>query len=316
MDPYDLGEDEAVITTSIGVALYPDAGDCVDVLLKSADAAMYIAKEQGRNGYHVLTHLEPDVGKARLRVERDLRIAVERGELELYYQPLVTPTGTIAGAEALLRWDRRQGKPLSADALVAMLEDTGLMGSVGDWVIRQACGQLKRWHMLVNRVSVNLSARQLAHAAFANNVLAALEDTGTEPSQLELEVTEAMLMKGGGRSEQALRRLHDEGVRIALDDFGTGYSSLSYLRQFPVDALKVDQSFVADLPHDASAQSVVRAIVSMGHSLGLTVVAEGVETYDQHRWLVAQGCDLLQGYFDGPPAPPESDEWQRRTNPP
>jgi diguanylate cyclase (GGDEF)-like protein len=315
-DPYDLGEEEAVITTSIGVALYPDAGDCVDVLLKSADAAMYMAKEQGRNGFHVVAHLEPDVGKARLRVERDLRLAVENGELEVYYQPVVTPSGAIAGAEALLRWDRRQGKPLSADALVAMLEDTGLIGNVGDWVIRQACTQLKRWRSQVNRISVNLSTRQIAQAAFAENVLATLEETDTDPNRLELEVTEAMLMKAGGRSEAALRRLHDEGLRIVLDDFGTGYSSLSYLRHFPVDALKVDRSFVADLPHDASAQSVVRAIVSMGHSLGLTVVAEGVETYDQHRWLVAQGCDLLQGFFDGAPAPPESDEWQRRTNPP
>jgi len=315
-EPYDLGEDEAVITTSIGVALYPDAGDCVDVLLKSADAAMYIAKEQGRHGFHVLTHLEPDIGKARLRIERDLRTAVEKRELELYYQPVVTPSGAIAGAEALLRWDSRQGKPMAAGALVAMLEDTGLIGPVGEWVIREACNQLKRWRSQVSRVSVNLSARQLANTSFVDNVLAALEETETEPSCLELEVTESMLMKAGGRSESALRRLHDEGVRIVLDDFGTGYSSLSYLRQFPVDALKVDRSFVADLPHDASAQGVVRAIVSMGHSLGLTVVAEGVETYDQHRWLVAQGCDLLQGYFDGPPAPPESDEWQRRTNPP
>src|SRR5262249_43310915 len=162
----------------------------------------------------------------------------------------------------------RQGKPMAADALVAMLEDTGLIGPVGEWVIRQACNQLKRWRSQVSRVSVNLSARQLANASFVDNVLAALEETETEPSCLGLEVTESMLMKAGGRSESALRRLHDEGVRIVLDDFGTGYSSLSYLRQFPVDALKVDRSFVADLPHDASAQSVVRAIVSMGHSLG------------------------------------------------
>src|SRR5205814_463345 len=165
-EPYDLGDEEAVITTSIGVALYPDAGDCVDVLLKSADAAMYIAKQQGRNGYHVLTHLEPDVGKARLRVERDLRAAVEKRELELYYQPMVTPSGVVAGAEALLRWDCRPGKPMAAGALVAMLEDTGLIGTVGDWVIREACNQLKRWRSQVGRISVNLSARQLAHASF------------------------------------------------------------------------------------------------------------------------------------------------------
>src|SRR5262249_42822912 len=182
IEPHDLGEEEAMITTSIGVALYPDAGDCVDVLLKSADAAMYVAKEQGRNGFHVLTHLEPDVGKARLRVERDLRSAVEKRELELYYQPVVTPSGAIAGAEALLRWDRRQGKPMAAGALVAMLEDTGLIGTVGDWVIREACIQLKRWRSQVSRISVNLSARQLAHGAFADNVIVALEQTETEPS--------------------------------------------------------------------------------------------------------------------------------------
>ena len=169
---------------------------------------------------------------------------------------------------------------------------------------------------MTNPTYERLSVRQLAHAEFVDNVLSALEDTETEPSQLELEVTEAMLMKSGGRSEHSLRRLHDLGVRIALDDFGTGYSSLSFLRQFPVDTVKVDKSFVTDLPHDPCARSVVRAIVSMGHSLGLTVVAEGVETYEQHRWLVAQGCDLFQGYFDGAPAPPQSDEWQRRTSPP
>jgi diguanylate cyclase (GGDEF)-like protein len=311
-EPYDLGEDEVMVTTSIGVALYPEAGDSVDVLLKSADAAMYIAKEEGRNGYHVVTKLEPDAGRARLRLEKELRIAVEKQELELYYQPQVTPLGEIVGAEALLRWDRRNKKPMGADQLVAMLEDTGLMNDVGDWVIEEACKQLGRWQGLMNRMSVNLSVRQLARSGFAEHVLAVLERTGVEPWQLELEVTEGMLMKSGARSEQALRRLRDVGVRVALDDFGTGYSSLSYLRRFPVDALKVDQSFVADLPGDPSAQSVVRAIVSMGHNMGLTVIAEGVETDEQQSWLVGVGCDLLQGFFDGAPSPPDSDEWERR----
>jgi diguanylate cyclase (GGDEF)-like protein len=312
-EPYDLGEEEVGVTTSIGVALYPDAGDSVDVLLKSADAAMYIAKEQGRNGFHVLNRREPDAGRARLRLEKELRSSVHNHELTLYYQPQVTPAGELVCAEALLRWDRGGKKPMGASALVAMLEDTGLMNGVGDWIIREACAQFTRWNGHLSRMSVNLSARQLARAGFEEHVLAVLVDTGMEPWQLELEITEGMLMKSGGRSEHALRRLRTAGVRIAIDDFGTGYSSLSYLRRFPIDVLKVDQSFVADLPHDESAQSVIRAITSMGHNLGLTVVAEGVETFDQQRWLIDVGCDLLQGFFDGPPAPPESDEWRRRT---
>ena len=314
-EPYDLGDEEIGVTTSIGVALYPDAGDSVDVLLKSADAAMYVAKEQGRNGFHVLSRREPDAGRARLRLEKELRAAVHNHELTLYYQPQVSPAGELLGAEALLRWDRRHNKPISASALVSMLEDTGLMSSVGEWVISEACAQFVRWHGHMKRMTVNLSARQLARSGFDEHVLSVLSDAGMDPWQLELEITEAMLMKSGGRSEHALRRLRTAGVRIAIDDFGTGYSSLSYLRRFPIDALKVDQTFVADLPHDESAKSVVRAIVSMGHSLGLTVVAEGVETLEQQRWLVDVGCDLLQGFFDGPPAPPESEDWRRRTTP-
>jgi EAL domain-containing protein (putative c-di-GMP-specific phosphodiesterase class I) len=146
-------------------------------------------------------------------------------------------------------------------------------------------------------------------------VLSVLCETGLDPSQLELEITEGMLMRNGGRSEQVLRRLRAAGVRISIDDFGTGYSSLSYLRRFPIDAVKIDQSFVADLPEDESARAVVRTIVAMGHSLGVTVVAEGVETEEQQHWLVDAGCDLLQGYFDGPPAPPNSEEWRRRHTP-
>jgi len=315
-EPYDLGDEELGVTTSIGVALYPDAGDSVDVLLKSADAAMYVAKEQGRNGYHVLSRREPDAGRARLRIEKSLRNAVHNRELTLYYQPQVTPSGDLVGAEALLRWDRAVGeKAIPTSNLVAMLEDTGLMNSVGEWVVREACAQFGRWNGYVNRMSVNLSARQLARSGFEEHVLSVLVDTGMDPSQLELEITEGMLMKGGGRSEHALRRLRAAGVRISLDDFGTGYSSLSYLRRFPIDAVKIDQSFVTDLPHDESARSVVRAIVAMGHSLGVTVVAEGVETKEQQRWLVDAGCDLLQGFFDGPPAPPNSEEWRRRTTP-
>jgi diguanylate cyclase (GGDEF)-like protein len=310
-EPYDLGEDEVIVTTSIGVALYPEAGDSVDVLLKSADAAMYVAKEEG-NGFHILTRLEPDAGRGRLRLERELREAVKNNELELYYQPQVTPSGVIGGAEALLRWDRSYGKPMGAETLVAILEDIGLMNAVGDWVITESCAQLRRWRGLVRRMSVNISERQLARAGFVEHVLDSLDEAELSPEQLELEVTEGMLMKAGGRAEQALRRLRAAGVRVAVDDFGTGYSSLSYLRRFPVDALKVDQSFVADLPDDLSAQSVVRAIVSMGHNLGLTVVAEGVETDDQQSWLVGAGCDLLQGFFDGKPEPANSIEWERR----
>lgn len=315
-DPYDLGEEEIAVTTSIGVALYPDAGDSVDMLLKSADAAMYVAKEQGRNGYHVLSRREPDAGRARLRIEKALRAAVHNHELTLYYQPQVTPSGEVVGAEALLRWDRVLGiKPMPTANLVAMLEDTGLMNSVGEWVVREACAQLARWNGVVHRMSINLSARQLARAGFEEHVLSALSENGLDPSQLELEITEGMLMRNGDRSEHALRRLRATGVRISIDDFGTGYSSLSYLRRFPIDALKIDQSFVADLPDDESARAVVRAIVAMGHSLGVTVVAEGVETEEQQHWLVDAGCDLLQGYFDGPPAPPNSEEWRRRHTP-
>jgi diguanylate cyclase (GGDEF)-like protein len=314
-EPYDLGEEEIGVTTSIGVAIYPDAGDSVDLLLKSADAAMYVAKEQGRNGFHVLSRREPDAGRARLRLEKELRSAVHNHELTLHYQPQVTPAGELVGAEALLRWDRGDRKPMSAGPLVSMLEDIGLMSTVGEWVIREACAQFSRWNGHLTRMSVNLSARQLARGGFDEHVLAVLVDTGMEPWQLELEITESMLMKSGGRSEHALRRLRAAGARIALDDFGTGYSSLSYLRRFPVDALKIDASFVGDLPHDDSAQSVIRAIVAMGHSLGLTIVAEGVETHEQQNWLVDVGCDLLQGFFDGPPAPPDSDDWRRRTTP-
>ena len=293
------------ITPSIGISLFPDDGNDFDELLKHADAAMYLAKENGRNGYQFFTTEINNLAHGRFAVETGLRHALENGELELRYQPQIAlSSGAIIGAEVLLRWRHPQRGLVEPDEFIFVAEDTGLIVPIGEWVLRTACAQYAKWRqsgLAPFRLAINLSARQLRQknlAAITREILATNAIPGEE---LELEITETSLMQNIEEAAIALRSLKPLGVHLALDDFGTGYSSLNNLRRFPIDCLKIDRSFVRDISTDPSDAVLVRAIIDLAHSLGMAVVAEGVETLDQLRFLKIHNCDDAQGFFISTP---------------
>jgi len=305
--PFTINGREVFVTCSVGVSIYPQDGRDGDTLLRNADAAMYRAKEQGKNTFQFYTReLNERVGE-RLDLESDLRRALERGELAVYYQPQVElATGRIVGAEALVRWRHPSRGAVDPGRFVMIAEETGLIVPIGDWILRTACEQIKAWlgaglPPLV--VAVNLSARQFRQTQLADIVEAVLSETGVEPRFLELELTETVVMHDPKEAEAALRRLKSMGLRVAIDDFGSGYSSLNYLKRFPIDKLKIDGSFVQDLPENGDSAAIVLAVISLGHSLGLRVIAEGVERKSQAAFLRAHGCDEIQGYYYGAPMP-------------
>ncbi|HVT05187.1 MAG TPA: EAL domain-containing protein [Thermoanaerobaculia bacterium] len=304
---------EIVITSSIGIAVYPLDGTDGETLVKHADTAMYRAKEEGRDGYQYYSPAMNARALETLEMETALRQAVSRDELVLHYQPLIdVDSGTIFGLEALVRWNHPQQGLLLPDRFISLAESSGLIVSIGDWVLGEACRQAKRWQRrrggeLV--MAVNLSARQCQQPDLVERVQAALLKADLRPELLELEITESHAMADVERTIDVLRRLKSLGVRIAIDDFGTGYSSLSYLKQFPVDTLKLDQSFVREitLPQDGA---IARGVIAMAHSLNLKVVAEGVETLGQLDFLKSQSCDRLQGFlFSRPLAPAMFDKY-------
>jgi diguanylate cyclase (GGDEF)-like protein len=288
---------------SIGIALAPEDGVEIDELLNHADLALYGAKAEGRGNYR---YYEPEMNarmKRRRALEVDLRSALQRNEFVLYYQPILTlETGAISGCEALLRWRHPvRGMVLPAE-FVPVAEDTGLINSIGEWVLKQACADAASWPN-PTRVSVNVSPSQFRNSALPLVVVAALADSGLQAQRLELEITESLLMQNNEASLVMLHQLRDLGIRIALDDFGTGYSSLSYLRSFPFDRIKIDRSFVADLLHGSEAVAIVHAILSLASSLKMRTTAEGVETARQRGLLEAAGCDEMQGYLFSQPLP-------------
>jgi diguanylate cyclase (GGDEF)-like protein/PAS domain S-box-containing protein len=305
--PFELGEARLRVTASIGTSLYPADGDDPGVLVKNADIAMYRAKERGRNTYQ---RFRPEMGEhivQRLALESRLREAVEREQLDLHYQPqLDARSGQIVGVEALLRWEHPELGPVHPSTFVPLLEDTGLIVPVGNWVLRRAAAQLAAWDQagwLVPSLSINLSSRQFSDPGLAPEIERALADTGLDPRRIEIEITESTLMRHGSPTEPTLARLSELGVRIAVDDFGTGYSSLGYLRRLAVDTLKIDRSFVADLPGNEDDAAIVSAIIGLGTSLRLRLVAEGVETEPQRDFLLAQGCHRMQGFLFGRAVP-------------
>jgi diguanylate cyclase (GGDEF)-like protein/PAS domain S-box-containing protein len=308
--PYVIDSNELHVTASIGIGIYPDDGTEVETLLQNADSAMYEAKDRGRNNYQFYRSSLNSSANERQVIESGLRHALDRGELELYYQPIVSvASGAIAGAEALIRWHHPAfGFTLPA-RFISIAEESGLIVPIGQWAIREACRQVKTWqregrpHL---RLAVNISAVELRSKDFVAGVAAILAGVGFDPKCLELELTETFLMQDSKATASVLDALKELGVRIALDDFGTGYSSLSYMRRFPIDALKVDRSFVGNITTNADDASVVAAVINMGRSLNMRVVAEGVETREQFLFLEKHLCTEAQGYHFSQPLKADS----------
>ncbi|MDB5901410.1 MAG: putative signaling protein, partial [Betaproteobacteria bacterium] len=305
--PIRLDGHEVFTGASIGVCIYPGDGPDADCLLKNADTAMYRAKHSGGNQLCFYTEDLNANALERLRLEADLRHALAMNEFELHYQArLALDSGRSSSVEALIRWRRGTSGLVYPAEFIPLAEETGLIIPIGEWVLRTACAQVRRWadegHTDM-RVAVNLSPRQFRQTDLVATITAILEETGAHASQLELEITETVAMHDPEVSRALLQELSDLGIAIAIDDFGTGYSSLAYLKRFPIDHLKIDQSFVQAIPGDADSSNIVRSIIALGKSLGLTVIAEGVETEAQRVFLKAEGCDEMQGYLHSRPAP-------------
>jgi diguanylate cyclase (GGDEF)-like protein/PAS domain S-box-containing protein len=296
------------VTTSIGLSVYPDDGLDAETLIKNADTAMYQAKENGRQSYQFFKPVMNVRAVERQSIEESLRRALERQEFTLHYQPKVNlKSGEITGAEALLRWTHPIRGSVSPANFIPVAEDCGLILPIGQWVLFEACKQARAWlnaGLPLVTIAVNISAMEFRGENFLENVFAVLTETGLDPRSLELELTESVLMKRAESAASVLKALRDRGVQVAVDDFGTGYSSLSYLRKFPIDALKIDQSFVRQITITPNDTAIVSAIISMGRSLKLRTVGEGVETLEEMAFLKAHQCDEAQGYFFGRPMLP------------
>lgn len=292
---------EFVLGTSIGIAVCPTDGADADTLIKHAGVAMYRVKETDRNSFQFFTPAMNDRAMERLRIEGDLRTALERGHFLLHYQPQIDlETGNVFGMEALIRWQHPELGMISPARFISLAEETGLIVPIGEWVLRTACRQCAEWQSMGNRhirVAVNLSARQFYERDLVTLIRSVLEETGIAPHLLELELTESMMMSDVDHAVEILYDLKQLGVHLSIDDFGTGYSSLAYLKRFPIDLLKIDQSFVRDITVDPDDAAIVRSVISLAHSLRLKVIAEGVETEDQLRYLQEHGCDYMQGYY-------------------
>jgi len=303
--PFVLENREFFVTASIGIALSPQDGSELSQLMKNADTAMYHAKERGKNNFQFYQAEMNATALQRLELESDLRHALEQGQFLLYYQPQFSGDGKrLTGAEALLRWKHPRRGLVAPNEFIPVLEELGLIVQVGDWVIAEACRQLRAWHeadVRVPKVSVNLSARQFGDGQLGMRISRILNDSGVPPASLELELTESILMRDVGETLQMLNSLKKLGLCIAVDDFGTGYSSLNYLKQFPIDVLKIDRSFVDGVPGGEQDAQIARAIIAMAHSLSLAVIAEGVETQAQLDFLREHDCDQVQGYLFGKP---------------
>ncbi len=304
-----VGQHDLHVTASIGVSVYPDDGIDAETLIKNADTAMYQAKENGRQSFQLFEPAMNVRAVERQSIEEGLRRALERQEFVLCYQPKVDlRTGEISGAEALIRWTHPTRGPLSPWQFIPVAEACGLIMPIGSWVLREACTQAKAWAdagLSLPTIAVNISASQVRQEGFLAEVFTILAETGLDPRRLELELTEGVLMQHVDSTAVILKALRARGVQVAVDDFGTGYSSLSYLSRFPIDTLKIDQSFVRQITTTPGETTIVTAIISMGRSLNMRVVAEGVETPEELAFLQAHECDEAQGYYFGRPVAPE-----------
>jgi EAL domain-containing protein (putative c-di-GMP-specific phosphodiesterase class I) len=303
--PYDLDGRQIYCTASIGIAIHPRDGTDAGSLVRNADIAMYRAKEDGRNNFRCFEPQMHVVATRRMQLEMALRGALERGEFTLHYQPRVrAATREVSGFEALLRWNHPEHGLLPPAEFIPILEETDLIVEVGAWVLDSVCRQVHAWQergLAVRPVAVNLSARQFRGKDLDAVVARALKDSGISPALLELELTESLLMRDPEQTVRTLQSLESFGVRIAVDDFGTGYSSLAYLSRFPIDSLKIDRAFVRDSGSNPEDRAIIHTIVQLAHDLGLTVIAEGVETESQMELLKAQGCDEIQGFLFSKP---------------
>jgi diguanylate cyclase (GGDEF)-like protein/PAS domain S-box-containing protein len=304
-EPLPLAGRSVWVTGSCGIAMYPADGEDAQTLLKHADAAMYQAKARGKNNFQFYTAALAAQSALMFAIETDLRLAIERGELVLHYQPKFDiASGEMRGVEALVRWQHPQRGLVPPGEFIPIAEDSGLIVPLGRWVLNAACRQLGQWRaagLIVPRCAVNLSARQFASDTLIDDVLESLALSGIAAEILEVEITESVLMSDPDRAYATLQRLHALGVHVAIDDFGTGYSSLSYLKRFPAQTLKIDRSFVSGLPDDRDDAAITKAVIALSHSLGMAVVAEGVETKAQLDFLRGLGCDEVQGYLTGRP---------------
>jgi diguanylate cyclase (GGDEF)-like protein/PAS domain S-box-containing protein len=296
VDAHDLH-----VTSSLGISIYPDDGENAETLIKNADTAMYQAKDMGRQTYRFFKPAMNARVVERQSIEADLRRALERQELELHYQPKIDLTTDLtSGVEALIRWHHPTRGLISPAQFIPIAEDCRLILPIGEWVVGEACRQAGRWAaagLSFGTMAVNVSAVQFREHNFAQRVFAIVSETGMDPRRLELELTESLLMTGSESTASTLQRLRRKGVQVALDDFGTGYSSLSYLQRFPVDCLKIDQSFIRQISTVGTQSTLVTAIINMAHTLGLRVVAEGVETREELQFIKDRGCDVGQGYY-------------------
>jgi diguanylate cyclase (GGDEF)-like protein/PAS domain S-box-containing protein len=308
-EPHSINQHDLHITASIGVSIYPDDGGDGEALIKNADTAMYQAKENGRQSFQFFKPAMNVRAVERQSIEESLRRALERREFALHYQPKIDlKTGEITGAEALIRWNHPTRGPVSPAQFIPVAEDCGLILPIGNWVLLEACKQARTWleaGLPLITMAVNISAMEFRNDRFLAGVFAILDETAWDPRYLELELTESVLMKHAESTESILRALKARGVRLAVDDFGTGYSSLSYLGKFPIDALKIDQSFVRQITTVPNETTIVTAVISMGRSLKLRVVAEGVETQEELAFLQTHQCDEAQGYYFSKPVKPE-----------
>lgn len=299
-DPFLIDGNELHLGASIGISVYPEDGSDTETLLRYADVAMYRAKQTRQSGYIYYSQEMNQRSLDRLRIETGLRQALDQGELLLHYQPKVSiASGTIIGAEALVRWCHPEQGMMSPDDFISVAEETGLIVKIGEWVLEQACIQALAWQhsgLPPFKIAVNISTRQIT-SKLPQIVAELLSRYGLSPEWLELELTESMLMQRADDVIEMMDELHAMGIALALDDFGTGFSSLSYLKRFPIDTLKIDRSFISGIPGDSSDCAIAGAIVSMAKQLGHRVIAEGVETKEQLSFLTGLGCDEIQGYL-------------------
>lgn len=315
--PFDCRGIRLHSTASVGITLFPEDGENPEQLVKNADMAMYAAKAEGRNNYRFFLPSMHERVKERKTIEEDLRNALDHDQLELYYQPKIDcQTEEVVGAEALVRWHHPERGLILPGEFISVAEECGLINRLGSWVLREACRQTQKWRndgMPNMKVAVNLSPAQFQDAELVATVTHSLEDMNLPEGTLELELTESILMNNPEKAVSTLNELKNLGVRISIDDFGTGYSSLNYLKRFPVSTIKIDRSFVNDINVDPDDKAIVDAVIGLGHSLNLDVVAEGVEEPEQHEYLREKGCDFIQGFLFSKPLPvPTFEEWVRQ----
>ena len=306
-EPFICEGNQFVVTPSIGIALYPQDGSSREELLMNADSAMYRAKSAGRNNFKFFSETMKVRSLHRLDTEIELRVAIDNGDFELYFQPKVAlESWELVGAEALLRWKHAERGWISPADFIPVAEETGLILPLGKWVINEACRTLGGWtkdYMAPLGISINVSSKQVYADELISTVTEAIAIHEVDARRLEIEITEGLLMRDVDQTVETLMKLKNLGIRLSVDDFGTGYSSLSYLKKFPIDILKIDRSFVRDLHADADDAAICAAIIAMARQLGLQVVAEGVEIEAQLDFLREHGCQLIQGYLFGKPMP-------------